>query len=240
MRFLNLPAAEAIDGRADEDMIPQAAALGPVARIWRAPQGLVVPRTYAALPGFEQARAAFERAGWPIAVRQSGGGVVPQGPGILNLSLALPVEGRPLDHSEALYRLICGIIQTALAPLGIEARAQAVEGSFCDGRFNLAVGAPARKVVGTAQVWRRVPQSSPGLHVGLAHALILARVDPEALVGQANRLEAALGTGRRYQAGRIASLDALCPHPPADFLEALGAGLEAALRADWPDLTRAR
>jgi len=240
MRFLILPTGRAADGRADEDLIPQAAALGPVARVWEAPRGLVVPRTYTARAGFAQASEAFAREGWPIAVRQSGGGVVPQGPGILDLSLALPLQGRPLDHSEALYRLICAIIQAALAPFGIEARAQAVEGSFCDGRFNLAVGAPARKVVGTAQVWRRIPDGPPGRHVGLVHALILARVDPAALTGLANRLEEALGADRRYLPERIASLDALAPDPRPEFPEALRAGLEEALRADWPELTRDR
>jgi len=240
MRFLSLPAEPATDGRADEDLIPRAAALGPVARVWDAPRGLVVPRTYAALPGFDTACAAFAREGWPIAVRQSGGGVVPQGPGILNLSLALPVDGRPLDHSETLYRLLCDVIQAALAPLGIEARPQAVEGSFCDGRFNLAVGAPARKIAGTAQVWRRVPEGPPGRHIGLAHALILAQIDPAVLTRQANRLETMLGTSRRYLSERIASLDTLAPAPASDFPDALRTRLEDALAAAWPDLTTDR
>lgn len=236
MQFLMLPAQAAADGRADEDLIPQAAALGPVARIWDAPQGLVVPRTYAALPGFAQASTAFADAGWPITVRQSGGGVVPQGAGIVNLSLALPVTGRPLDHSEALYRLICGIIQAALSPWGIEARTEAVDGSFCDGRFNLAVGAPARKIVGTAQVWRRIPHGPPQQHVGLAHALILAQVDPEALTAKANQLEAMLGTRRRYLPERIASLDKLAPDHAPGITRALGTALADALGLSWPEI----
>lgn len=241
MRFLILPPAEpAADGRADEDLIPQAAALGPVARVWDAPQGLVVPRTYAALPGFERACAVFADEGWPVSVRQSGGGVVPQGRGILNLSLAVPVVGRPLDHSEALYRLICEIIQAALAPMGIEARTEAVAGSFCDGRFNLAVGMPARKIVGTAQVWRRVPHGPPQQHVGLAHALILAQVDTGALTARANQLEAMLGTDRRYQPERIASVDGLVPDAGPDVTARLAAALSDALGNAWPGIAPGR
>lgn len=235
MRFELIHDIRTEDARDDTDLIALAAAQGPVARIWMAKQGLVVPRTYTRWPDFENVGMAFAREGWPITVRLSGGGVVPQGPGILNLSLAFPVEGRPMDHSEAAYLLICRIIQDALAPFGIPTQAQAVEGSFCDGRFNLAVNNPVRKVVGTAQVWRRIPAGSPDTHVGLVHALILAHIDPGHLSKQANRLEEALGSPRRYLASRIASLDQLVPPDSTDdFSAALHAALIMALKADWP------
>lgn len=234
MRFELIPDIQTEDAHDDTDLIPLAATQGPVARIWTAQQGLVVPRTYTRWPQFEDVCMAFAREGWPITVRLSGGGVVPQGPGILNLSLAFPVQGRPMDHSEAAYLLICRIIQDALAPFGIPTQAQAVEGSFCDGRFNLAVSEPVRKVVGTAQVWRRIPAGPPETHVGLVHALILTQIDPEHLSRQANRLEEALGSPRRYLASRIASLDQLAPPDCADdFSTALHAALITTLEADW-------
>lgn len=197
---------------ADEALLTQAAD-GPVACLWQAPQGLVVPRTYAARPGFSDAQIAFAAQGWPIQVRQSGGGIVPQGPGILNISLARVFHGRPLDHSDALYRHLCGLIAAALLFFGIETHAQAVEGSFCDGRYNLAVGSPARKVVGTAQWWRRLPTAGRQAerHIGLAHALILMQCDTITATSQANALEAALGAPRRYAADTVASLDQLLP-----------------------------
>lgn len=234
MRFELSPGIQTEGVRDDTDLIPLAAHRGPVARIWTAAQGLVVPRTYTRWPQFQDTCVRFASEGWPITVRLSGGGVVPQGPGILNLSLAFPVQGRPMDHSEAAYLLICRIIDAALAPFGIQSQAQAVEGSFCDGRFNLAVSGPVRKVVGTAQVWRHTPNGPPEAHVGLVHALILAQIDPKRLSDQANSLEEALGSPRRYLASRIASLDQLAsPDCSDDFSARLHRALITTLEADW-------
>ncbi|HEX7387861.1 MAG TPA: lipoate--protein ligase family protein [Castellaniella sp.] len=195
---------------ADEPLLTLAAS-GPICCLWQAPPGLVVPRTYRTRPGFLEMQARFEQEGWPVHVRQSGGGVVPQGPGILNLSLAQRFCGRPLDYANALYAHLCQIIQAALRTFHIDTRAQAVEGSFCDGRYNLALLNPIRKVAGTAQVWRRAPGGDPDAQIGLVHALILAQCDTRALTAQANRLEAALASGRRYDANKVASLHHECP-----------------------------
>ncbi|MGB6103260.1 MAG: lipoate--protein ligase family protein [Pusillimonas sp.] len=203
--------------RFDESLIALAAQQGPTACIWEAEQGLVVPRTYRRFAAFADACAQFDEAGWPVTVRQSGGGIVPQGPGIINLSLSYPVRGKPLDHSDAAYRLICGIISQALREYGIESRPQAVEGSFCDGRYNLAVGqgANARKVAGTAQMWRRhrSADASSDQQIVLVHALILAQVDVLRLSTLANRFEQALGNDKYYSGERIASLHALQGKP---------------------------
>jgi len=80
------------------------------------------------------------------------------------------------------------------------AEARPVEGSFCDGRFNLAVG--GRKCVGTAQAWRRVA----GRPLVLAHAVIVATADAAELIAAANRFEAAAGSARRYRADAVTSL----------------------------------
>jgi lipoate-protein ligase A len=223
---------------ADEALLTLAAD-GPMACLWQAPQGLVVPRTYAARPGFAQVQARFAAEGWPIHVRQSGGGIVPQGPGILNLSLAQPFRGRPLDHADELYRHLCAILQAALQGFGIATRAQAVEGSFCDGRYNLAVPAPVRKVMGTAQVWRHAPGRGPEEQIGLVHALILACCDPAEATARANAVEAALGSDRRYRSDRAASLDRLLAEPRRPgFTAALDRRLRGLL-ALWPTLAPA-
>jgi lipoate-protein ligase A len=166
----------------------------PRAVLWHGAGGLVAPMSYQRHAALEAVRAAFGADGWPVRLRRSGGGVVPQGPGILNLSLAYPIDGPPGTLAEAVYMRLCDVLALALARLGIEAKPRAVEGSFCDGRFNLAVG--VRKIAGTAQYWRR----GGGRQAVLAHALLLVDADVAELTARANDFEAALGSGRRYRA----------------------------------------
>jgi lipoate-protein ligase A len=224
----------AAGARCDEVLIATSATGGPGAAVWEAGQGLAVPRTYERFPGFVSARESFMEQGWPVSVRHSGGGIVPQGPGIINLSLAYPAIGKPLDHSDAAYHLICGIISAALRTYGVESHAQPVEGSFCDGRYNLAIGRgpTARKVVGTAQLWRhhKLGGVPPGVQIVLVHALILAAVNVEAITERANSFEHAIGNDKRYGADRVASLHPLSTmrgEPAADFTTSLKRALLA-------------
>ncbi|NUO88401.1 MAG: lipoate--protein ligase family protein [Cupriavidus sp.] len=183
-----------------------------VARLWEAPLSLVVPRTYLRHAALERARADFAQQGCPVFLRMSGGGLVPQGPGILNLSLAYPVGQPPGALSDAVYLHLCAVIGGALRTLGIATHWQAVAGSFCDGRYNLAWGPPeaARKIAGTAQYWRRAPaamQAGDGQrHLVLAHAVLLVNADPEQINARANAFEAAIGSERRYDAGKVVSV----------------------------------
>ena len=102
--------------------------------------------------------------------------------------------------TDTIYRALCGALAGAFARLGLEASPQPVEGSFCDGRYNLAVH--GRKLVGTAQAWRRVR----GLPLVLAHAVIVVDADPAELTVRANAFEAALGSGTRYRADALTSV----------------------------------
>jgi lipoate-protein ligase A len=172
----------------------------PAAHLWRGPPGFVVPRSYERRPKWAEACAASAAAGWPVQVRASGGGLVPQGPGVLNLSLGWRVEGDGPADIEGTYRAFTAGLAAAFERLGVHASAQPVEGSFCDGRFNLAVD--GRKIVGTAQAWRRIA----GRPVVLSHAVIVATADPSALTEAANRFEALSGGSRRYRAEALASL----------------------------------
>ena len=201
----------------------------PAACVWEAGQGLVVPRTYAHHDAFPAACEQFAQAGWPVSVRQSGGGIVPQGPGIVNFSLARAVQGKPLDHSTTAYELICRLISEALEEFGIASHPQAVEGSFCDGRYNLAVGtgAQAKKIAGTAQLWRRrpLPDGSGFQQIGLVHALILVRTDVVAASAMANAFEEALGSGRRYFPEKTVSAHTLLRKDNGTLVEDLKAAL---------------
>lgn len=202
--LLTPPASADTDASYDESLLEQVSRLGPVASIWQTQRSLVVPRSYRRFDAFDAACGQFAQQGWPVIVRQTGGGIVPQGPGIVNLSLAYHVEGPPMRHSEPGYLLICRILSEALRSMGITAFPAAVEGSFCDGRYNLAVQLQGStvKIAGTAQTWRRVP-GSPDTHVGLVHALVLLDTDTEAVTATANAFEAAIGSERRYLADKV-------------------------------------
>lgn len=226
----------AADARHDECLLEQVSGRGPVAAMWRAPQSLVVPRSYRRHENLDQVCERFAARGWPVTLRQTGGGIVPQGPGILNLSLAYAVKGPPMQHSEAGYELICGVLAKALRALGVESFPAAVEGAFCDGRYNLAVHHQGRatKIAGTAQSWRRLP-GKPDVHLGLVHALVLLEVDAGSVTSVANAFEAALGSGRQYFPEKVVSLATLLNHPPGlqeRFLYALAEALSVAVLPD--------
>jgi lipoate-protein ligase A len=168
-----------------------------VAHLWQGTPGWVVPRRTTALAHWDDVAAHHGSA---LQVRRSGGGLVPQGPGIWNLSLAWPAAGATAADMHAVYAALCEALAAAFARLGVRATPQAVQGSFCDGRWNLAVH--GRKLVGTAQAWRRFGAQQ----VVLAHALIIVGADPVALTDRANALEAELGHDRPYRADTLTSL----------------------------------
>jgi lipoate-protein ligase A len=214
---------------AEEALIAHAAAGRAVAHLWEAPVSLVLPRSYQRHATLDAARDAFAQRGCPVWLRLSGGGLVPQGPGILNLSLAYPLAGTIGTMADAVYLHLCAILAGALHELGIETHWQEVEGSFCDGRFNLAWGPAddARKIAGTAQYWRRVPQSpdlrGESLYAVLAHAVLLVDADPLEINRRANDFESLIGSGRHYEAAKVVSV--------ADALARQGAVVDEDLRA---------
>jgi lipoate-protein ligase A len=195
--FVSVHERPLADGIAAEaNWMASAAATGrAMAHLWRGERGLVVPRSCTRLPGWPAAARAHR-----VLVRASGGGVVPQGPGLLNLSLVWRAQAAVPRDTETIYHALCGELAGALARLGIAAAPQAVAGSFCDGRYNLAVA--GRKLVGTAQSWRRIA----GVPVVLAHALIIVDADPRKLTAVANAFERDLGSGRQYRAEALTSV----------------------------------
>jgi len=193
-------------------LLEHAISTGPVAQLWEAPLSLVIPRSYLRQPGIEEARAQFAAQGCPVWLRMSGGGLVPQGPGILNVSLAYAVPRGVATWMEPVYLHLCEVIAQGLREVGVETHWQAVEGSFCDGRFNLARGPgdSARKIAGTAQYWRRAPsavQTPDGQrHLVLAHAILLVDADPVEINARANAFEAAIHSGRHYDPAKVVSV----------------------------------
>ncbi len=143
----------------------------PAALLWSsATPALVLPATLMRSPQVQEAATQAERAGIPVVTRRSGGGIVPQGPGTLNLAMVFPAP--PGFQLEDGYRLICNALAEALTRFDIRSSTGACAQSFCDGTWNLLV--KGRKLAGTAQRWRST-RSGP---IVLAHAAILvARPD---------------------------------------------------------------
>lgn len=199
------PLADGIAAEA-EWMAGCAASGRPAAHLWQGRPGWAVPRRATLLPGWPAAAAADAGHG-QVCVRASGGGVVPQGPGLWNLSLLWPAASATPVDTDRLYAALCAGLAAALARLGLAAAPQPVDGSFCDGRYNLAVG--GRKLAGTAQAWRRVGRQ----RVVLAHAVLVVEADPAALTQRANDFEAALGGKQRYRSGALTSIAREAPDP---------------------------
>ncbi len=200
-----------------------------VAHLWQGAPGWVVPRRTTALPGWAEVAA---RHGAALQVRRSGGGLVPQGPGIWNLSLAWPAGDATPADMHPIYAAFCEALAAAFARLGVVATPQAVQGSFCDGRWNLAVN--GRKLVGTAQAWRRFGARQ----VVLAHALVIVRADPVGLTARANALEAELGQGMPYRADALTSLAREAPQVAGLEARTLGVLAEQFARVVPPRIAK--
>ena len=183
------------------------------AALWTGQPGLVAPLSYRRYAQLDAACAASAAQGWPVRLRRSGGGVVPQGPGILNVTLAYPCAGAVGNMAERVYAHLCQMLLNAMDSLGIAAFVSSVKGSFCDGRFNLAVNhhGRTRKIAGTAQYWRR----ANGRQAVLAHALLIVTADPLHLSTQANQFETALNSDHQYDANALTSVVQCWPatHP---------------------------
>ncbi|MEL6206550.1 MAG: lipoate--protein ligase family protein [Pseudomonadota bacterium] len=196
---------------------------GASAFLWRATApGFVVPRPFTRAPRWADVAAMFAAEGHPVVERKTGGGITPQGPGVLNLALAWTLgEGTPRAIPAA-YGAICAPLVAGFAALGMEAGPGAVAGSFCDGDFNLEVG--GRKIVGTAQRWRR--------RSVMAHALILTDLEIAPSVARIGRLAEALDRPLALRdAAHVRLVDVGVAE--AAFIAALATELAAGGYASW-------
>ena len=202
----------------EQGLLDQAAEGGALSAVWEPLPSIIVPASY-------RRYERFGSRGWPVSVRRSGGGLVPQGPGMVNVSLAWRTTSAMGEAMEPVYLGLCRLLQRVIGPFDLDTALEPVEGSFCDGRYNLTMG--GRKVAGTAQYWRRVSASE---HVVLAHACLLVEADLATLTRQANEFEAQLGSDRQYRLEAIANLAPLQGPRPTDGIgQPLNAGTLAYL-----------
>jgi lipoate-protein ligase A len=133
----------------------------------------------------------------PVAIRLSAGSAVVHHQGTLQVSLVERMEVAAIDAG---YRRLIDLLASALAPLGIRAMPSAIEGAYCDGRFNLCVA--DRKIGGTAAFMR----SRKGRSVGLFHACLTLSGQVERDVACVSRFERSLGQPGRYDAASHGSV----------------------------------
>jgi octanoyl-[GcvH]:protein N-octanoyltransferase len=124
---------------------------GPTALVWTSPRYVGVTRPETRLPGFREAVKVAQSHGFPVLVRNSGGGAVAANNGSISFSLTLPVE----DLRHGLYERYAegvDLIAAALGRLGVAAEGGPVEGEFCPGAHSVRSGGPGGvKHAGLAQ-----------------------------------------------------------------------------------------
>jgi lipoate-protein ligase A len=114
---------------------------GPAALMWTSSRYVGATRQETRLPGFAAATEVASDLGFPMLVRNSGGGAVAANRGSLSFSLTSPVadlrHGLYERYSEGL-----DLIASALQSIGIAAEGGEVEGEFCPGAYSVRSGGP--------------------------------------------------------------------------------------------------
>jgi octanoyl-[GcvH]:protein N-octanoyltransferase len=114
---------------------------GPAALMWTSSRYVGATRLETHLPGFAVMTEAVSELGFPVLVRNSGGGAVAANQGSLSFSLTFPVE----DLRHGLYERYSeglDLIAAALRRVGVEAEGGEVAGEFCPGAYSVRSGGP--------------------------------------------------------------------------------------------------
>ncbi len=133
---------------------------GPTALAWTSSRYVGVTRPETCLPGFEGAAEAAEGLGFPVLIRNSGGGAVAANEGSISFSLTFPVE----DLRHGLYERYAegvDLVAAALGRLGVAAEGGPVEGEFCPGAHSVRSG--GRRGVKHAGLAQRVTRRAARL-----------------------------------------------------------------------------
>lgn len=200
-----LALADALAWEADRLADVVAERCSAAALLWSCEPALVAPSRMSSLFGFNSARMCAARAGWPVHLRATGGDLVPQGPGIVNLTLVFRGPRSAAFSLEAAYRRLTAPICEALSEVGLSPHHAPVPGAFCDGRFNVTV--LGQKFAGTAQRWRPMA----GGYAVQAHALMLMHTPDMIMIAALNRFYRDCGIDRVINASAHIGLHDLVP-----------------------------
>lgn len=153
-------------------------ARGPTALLWSSGRYVGLTRPETRLAGFPAATRRMRPLGFPVLVRNSGGGAVAANGGSLSFSMTLPV--RNLRHGlHERYEEGLRVVVSALRRLAVDAEEGEAESGFCPGAYSVrSGGGRGIKIAGLAQ---RVTRRS-------------ARVETLILVSNTAEIRAALAS----------------------------------------------
>jgi octanoyl-[GcvH]:protein N-octanoyltransferase len=196
---------------------------GPTALLWTTGSRYVgATRPETRLPGFGEAVGIARAAGFPVLIRNSGGGAVAANAGSISFSLTFPVGDMRRDLYER-YDEGAALVVDAMERVGISAEPGEVAGEFCPGAYSVRTGGPeGTKIAGLAQrVTRRA-----------------ARLEALVVVSQAAELRSVLrgfygALGLPFRPESVGDL-------PGTDVAAVIRGLSEAVRKRYPRSAEAR
>lgn len=192
----------------------------PRLRLWYNAHCIVLGRGYARrLP-----RPVSSVGGLPVLVRASGGEIVLHGPGVLNISLAVPTDLWNGSIEEMFAGLSTGVAY-ALRADGYAVTVGMVPGSYCPGDYDVSVA--DRKVMGISQ--RRTRDAL------MVHGSLNLYIVPEIYAYALERFYRAAGIDNTADPGLIGSV--FDHEPDAVELGRLEQALVGSLLAVWSDMT---
>jgi octanoyl-[GcvH]:protein N-octanoyltransferase len=120
----------------------------PVVHLWRHEKALVLGLRDRRLPMAELGMNWLSAQGYQVGVRSSGGAAVPLDPGVLNISLIVPISDGKQNFQTG-FELMRQLIATTMQRFGVAIETGEVIGSYCPGTYDLAVD--GRKFCGISQ-----------------------------------------------------------------------------------------
>ncbi len=169
--------------------------------LWQAKPSLVVSKLDSNLKTFEIAKLFTESQGMPVSIRQSGGSGVIQNDQVINIS-RIYIQDDPISIEQS-YLTMCQPVLNVLKALGIEAYLDSVEGSFCDGVYNIVY--QGKKLAGTSQRWLSIPKSKA--KVILEHMVIVLKQNYKSTTKILNDFYRIAGSDQYFKDSVIISLE---------------------------------
>ena len=178
-----------------------------VLRLWRTSPCLVVTPLLAHRAEFAAAAEASAGRGWPVVVRRTGGGPVPQTAGTLNVSLAYAIQREQTPSIDAAFREFADAILKTLERCGVKGAVGEIEGSCCPGRYDIAIG--GKKIIGIAQRRRQGQKEGQLLSAVLVHAMVWVDGMLDPAIDLLERFLEEAGTPTRFRRAVMGTLQGI-------------------------------